>query len=338
MIRENNYTSAIGLIDKSRNILIVTHTRPDGDACGCVVALNELFTQLGKNPEILLLSDLPQWYAFLFDKTPLVASGVEPAFFSKDFSADKLDSFDLIVIADTNSKSQLPGFADLLEKNKKPVLVIDHHATNDGLGDVELADTSAAAAGLIVFDLIKYARWPITEKIAKSLFVAIATDTGWFRFTNTDSRVHRACSELLDLGVSPSEIYHILYQSFSLPRFHLMIAMLNSLELHFNGRLATQFLRRKDFEQTAASDTDTENLIDECQRIATVEAAALFVELKDGRIRCSLRSRGVVDVRQIAQKFGGGGHPQASGAYLPPPIENAKKLILDLVSQQLKIK
>lgn len=307
--------------------MVVTHTRPDGDACGCVVALSELFSQLGKKAEILLLSDLPQWYAFLFSKPP--------AFFSKDFSMDTLNPFDLIVIADTNSKAQLPGFADLLEKNKKPVLVIDHHVTSDSLGDVELVDTSAAAAGLVVFDLAKSAGWNISEKVARPLFVAISTDTGWFRFTNTNSRVHLACAELLDMGVNSSEIYHILYQSFSLPRFKLMIAMLNSIELHFSGRFATQFLRRKDFEQTSALDTDTENLIDECQRISSVEVAAFFIELKDGRIRCSLRSRGVVDVRKIAQSFGGGGHPQAAGAYLPGPVENAKQLVLGLAAQQL---
>ncbi len=327
MTIKDKFNSAIKLINQSQCILIVTHTRPDGDACGCVVALSELFSQLGKKTEILLLSDLPQWYSFLFNNPP--------TFFSENFSTDTLNPFDLIVITDTNSKAQLPGFADLLEKNKKPVLVIDHHITSDGLGDVELVDTSAAAAGLVVFDLIKSAGWNISEKVARPLFVAISTDTGWFRFTNTNSLVHRACAELLDVGLNSSEIYHILYQSFSLPRFKLMITMLNSLELHFNGRLATQFLRRKDFEQTSALDTDTENLIDECQRISSVETAALFIELKDGRIRCSLRSRGVVDVRKIAQSFGGGGHPQAAGTYLPGPIENAKQLILGLAAQQL---
>ena len=114
-----------------------------------------------------------------------------------------------------------------------------------------------------------------------------------------------------------------------------MTLMLNTLELHFDGRFATQYILRKDFEQTGAADNDTENLIDECQRIKTVEAAALFIELKDGRFRCSLRSRGAVDVRIIAQKFGGGGHAMASGTYLPGPLENAQQLIYENVAEQL---
>jgi phosphoesterase RecJ-like protein len=106
-----------------------------------------------------------------------------------------------------------------------------------------------------------------------------------------------------------------------------MAAMLNTLELHFDGRYATQHLTLKDFEQSGAAHSDTENLIDQCRKISTVKVAALFVELKDGRIRCSLRSRGPVDVSKIAQKFDGGGHKMAAGAYLPGPIQNAKNLI-----------
>ncbi len=133
----------------------------------------------------------------------------------------------------------------------------------------------------------------------------------------------------------PSEIYHTLYQNFTLPRFKLMTAMLDTMQLHFDGKLATQYILQKDFERTGASSSDTENLIDECQRIGTVEVAALFVELKDDRIRCSLRSRGVVDVRKIAQKFGGGGHKQAAGTYLSKPLELAQKHIIDSVAEQL---
>ena len=322
-----DFQKAIDLINESENILIATHTRPDGDACGSVVALSKLFSQLGKKNEILLISELPQWYKFLFEK--------ELTFFSKDFSADKLNAFDLIVLVDVNSKSQLPGLADVLKKKTKPLLVIDHHATNDGLGDVEIVDTTASAAGLIIYDLIKAAKWPLTKKIAVPLFVAISTDTGWFRFSNTDSRTHRACAELLETGVNSTDIYHTLYQNFSPQRFKLMTTMFNTIELHFDDRFATQYLLRKDFEQTGAADSDTESLIDECQRINTVEVAALFIELKDGRFRCSLRSRGAVDVRIIAQKFGGGGHKQASGTYLPGPLKNAQQIIYENIAEQL---
>jgi len=127
-----------------------------------------------------------------------------------------------------------------------------------------------------------------------------------------------------------------LYQNFSHERFKLMTAMLNTLELHLDGRFATQHLLQDDFEQAGAAQEDTENLIDECQRIGAVEVSALFVELKDGRIKCSLRSGGGVDVREIAAKFGGGGHTMAAGVHLSGPLKNAKQIIYEQVAEKFK--
>jgi phosphoesterase RecJ-like protein len=317
-----DFQKAVELIGKSDKVLLTTHTRPDGDACGCMAALFETLTSLGKNVKILLLSELPAWYEFLFEQKPEILS-----------EKTKIDS-DLIVIVDTDTYNQLPKFDEYLKQSDKPVLVIDHHATGGNVGDVRLVDSSAAATALIVFDLLKYADWPITKKTAKALFVAISTDTGWFQFDNTDSRALGVCAELTEAGISPSQLYRDLYQNFSPQRFKLMIAMLNTLELHLDGRLATQHLSQADFKKTGAKHSDTENLIDECRRISSVEAAALFVELADGRVRVSLRSRGTIDVCKIATKFGGGGHTMAAGAYLPGPLENAKKLIFDAVAEQ----
>ncbi len=333
MISDDALQKAVELINKSSNVLITTHTRPDGDACGCLAAMSDVLTTLGKNVKYIFLSPVPEWYEFLFtQKPPILGENVT----LQQLIEGHLGQFDLIIIIDTNSNSQLPQFDQYLKHTDKPVLVIDHHVTSDGLGNVELLDTTAAATALIVLDLLKYANWPITEKIAHALFVAVATDTGWFQFINTDARTFRSSADLIDAGAKAIEIYHNLYQNFSPARFRLMTVMLNNLELHFDGRYAAQHLTLQDFERTAAARKETENLIDECRRISTVEVAALFVELKDGQIRCSLRSRAVVDVREIAQKFGGGGHKTAAGAYLPGPLENAKNLIKTEVENQLK--
>jgi phosphoesterase RecJ-like protein len=253
-----------------------------------------------------------------------------------ELKAGKLGNFDLILIVDTNSKSQLSGLADYLQTTTTPVLVIDHHDSTDSLGTVEVREPSAAAAGLLVFDLLKQAGWSITPKIAECLFVAVAADTGWFRFNNTDGRTLSTCAELAELGADPSDIHHQVYQTWSLARFKLMLAMLNSLELHLDGRVAVQYLKKEDFEATGAAYKDTENLIDECQRISTVEVAVLLIEAPEGdEIRCSLRSRNGVDVCKIAQGHGGGGHKSAAGVHLPGPIENAKQTILSLITQQM---
>ena len=285
----------------------------------------DVLTALGKKTQPIFLSEVPEWYQFLFtEKVPILGED----FTVEELKQGQLAGTDLVIIVDTNSYSQLPKFDEFLKQNTQPVLVIDHHVTSDNLGDVELIDTSAAAAALIVFDLLKSADWPLTEKIAQALFVAVAADTGWFQFSNTDARAYRTCAELIDAGANPTQIHHDLYQNFSPQRFKLMTAMLSTLELHLDGRFATQQLLQADFQKTQASYKDTENLIDECRRLGSVEVAALFVELPDGRIRCSLRSKDPVDVRKIAQKFGGGGHKTAAGTHLPGPVENAKKLIM----------
>jgi len=115
----------------------------------------------------------------------------------------------------------------------------------------------------------------------------------------------------------------------------LTTAMLNTFELHLNGRFATMQIKQPDFERTGATYADTENLINECRRISTVDTTALFIELDDGRIRCSLRSKGALDVGEIAAKFGGGGHKMAAGSFVPGPMEKARQLIFDAVSKSL---
>ncbi len=332
MTQTDTYHEALALIDKATNILITTHTKPDGDACGSVAAMTEALRGRGKTVQPVVLSPVPSWYSFLVDAdTPVLAKEelIDP------WIAGDHGTFDLVIIVDTNSCTQLPRFERYLKETQVPVLVFDHHVTSDGLGQVEVVDTTASATGLILVDFLTSVGWPITLSMAEALFIAIATDTGWFQFNNTDGRTHRHVADLIDLGIKPAEIYDKLFRNFSFERFKLMMTMLDRLELHLDGRYAVQYILDEDFARTGASYQDTENLINECHRIASVAVSVLLVELKDGRVRCSLRSRGSVNVSEIATKFGGGGHKMAAGTFLPGPIENAKKRILDEVTQRL---
>lgn len=324
-----DFEKAVNLINDSSNVLITSHRRPDGDACGSVFAIAQAIKGLGKNVQTLFLSEMPKWYEFIFDSPQPILD--------KDITVEQLikKDFDLVIIVDTNSLNQLTGLGDFLEQYQEDTLVIDHHVTGNNLGSVEIIDTTASAAGVIVFDLLVNAGWEITEKIAQALFVSISTDTGWFAFPNTDSRTLKVCAELIDREVPPAKIHHDIYQNFTESRFKLMTAMLNTLQLHFNGRYASQFLTLEDFKNTGANYCDTENFIDECRKIKTVEAACFFVELEGGKVKCSLRSSADIDVRRIAQRFGGGGHTKASGAHLAGPLEDAMKLIYDEIALQL---
>jgi phosphoesterase RecJ-like protein len=343
-VSDEAYRRAVELIDGSNHILVTTHLRPDGDACGCVAAMTHVLKGRGKTVRPLFVSPMPDWYGFLFEeKVPVLGEDVQV----EDLACGRFGPVDLVVILDTNSNSQLPGFEDYLKQTSVPVLVVDHHVTSDGLGRVEIVDSTAAAAGLVLLEFLKQVGWRIGSEAAEALFVAIATDTGWFHLRNTDSRVFHACAELIDLGVDTNGLYRRLFQTFSPARFKLMATLLDRVELHLDGRYASQYLMREDFERTGAAYRDTENMVNECQRIGSVMVAALFVELRDGRIRCSLRSRPdmqhcrdagdeqAVDVSEIAAKFGGGGHRMAAGTYLPAPMEHAMQLIRDEVAKRL---
>ncbi len=331
MIKTLDFDKALQLIDRSTNIFITSHTKPDGDACGCILAAAGALRALSKTVGTLFLSEIPDWYGFLFPQAPFIFNPDN----GEQLKTCGFEEADLVILVDVNSTNQLDTFADVLERSKKPILVIDHHLTNDGLGDVQLIDTTAAATGLIVYELFKYAGWPMSSDIAEALFVAIATDTGWFHFNNTDSTALRVCGDLIDLGLDPAAIYHKLYQNFSPQRFRLMSRMLDGLELYDDGKLAVQQITQKDFEATGAVLKDTENLIDECRRIEPVQAAVLFVELEDGSVKCSLRSTGSVDVRVIAQQFGGGGHTMASGINMKMPLAEARKNVIEALRKAI---
>jgi phosphoesterase RecJ-like protein len=325
------FQKAVELIHDAKQVLLTTHIRPDGDACGCILALADALTAQGKTVHELFLSPLASWYESMFDKKiPVLGNDIRAEELPKTYAAA-----DLIIVVDTDSRVQLPGFAEWLAASGKKTLVIDHHVTGDHLGNVEVVDPTAAAAGEIVFDLIQYARWPITRRIAEAIFIAIATDTGWFKYSNADSRIFQTGARLIDVGVEPNRIYQQMYQSFTPARLRLMTRMLDHLQLHAQGRVATQYILRKDFDETGASGPDTENLIDECQRIQSVEAAVLLIELADGGFRCSMRSKGRVDVRKIAQKYGGGGHTLAAGVNMTGSLEEVLARVVSELSGQL---
>ncbi len=332
MITADDFKKAIDLINRTNNWLVTSHTRPDGDSIGCMKVFCEVAKQLGKKAKPLLLSPMAEWYKFIFaEPVPVLGNDVK----LDQLKAGSFGSLDLVVIVDTNSYVQLVEFDKWLKASNVPVLVIDHHLIGDRLGTVEIIDSTAAATGEIVLDLLEFAGWEITEQIAEALYIAISTDTGWFRFDNTDARVMRNASKLIELGARPSEIYHKMYQSYSPARLKLLGKMLESLELHHADRIALMFILRCDFDATGATGTDTEEFVNESQRISSVEASALFVELKDGGFRCSLRSNGKVDVQRIAAKLGGGGHKVAAGVNLKGPLAQAKKLILDELEKAL---
>ncbi len=312
-------------LQRANSIVLVTHVHPDGDALGSMAALARAATTAGKTADAIACDDLPWRYDFLVaDWKPSPRSRF----------AELADKADVICVIDTCATSQLGDLAEPILARKDKVVVIDHHTTPDEIGATQWTDSSAAAAGVMIGELLDELAWPIDLPIAEALATAILTDTGWLRFSNTDGRCLRQFARLVDAGVQTDTLYRRLYERDRAERTRLMARMLTGMELHCDGRLAVMTIRQSDFAETGARPSETENLINEALRIDSVAAVVLLVEQAD-MIRASLRSRGEFNVAEVASQFGGGGHARAAGCKRPGDLDEFKQLLTDACRKAL---
>jgi phosphoesterase RecJ-like protein len=325
----------IDTLSRSKRVLVTTHVRPDGDALGTAAAMVLGMRRAGIASEVLLLSHLPRKYAFVFDENDVPHRDVESGW-PEHFP---FETFDALLVVDTGTWSQLPGLQERIRDWKVPKLVLDHHLTQQEWADVKLVDTKAAAAGEIAADLLDAWKVPLDRPTASALFLAIASDTGWFQFSNTRPQTLRLAARLMEAGVETDRMYQALYQNERAERVALHTRGQQSLDLLEDGRLAVITLRRRDFEATHAGVLDTENLINVPLQIRTVDVSMLVVEPADGAgpVRVSLRSKGAVDVARFAETLGGGGHARASGLKLDGmSLEQARHVVVNAMSEWMR--
>jgi phosphoesterase RecJ-like protein len=200
---------------------------------------------------------------------------------------------------------------------------------------VVVCDPTACATGELVFDLIRLAGDEITREEADGLYVAIATDTGSFRFGNTTARTHEIAADLLRAGVDPESMYLRIYAQYTPSGLELVRRALERLEVADDLPVAWISLRHADLAQTGATKEDLEGIVEYARRIRGVQVALLFRELHDGSTKISLRSSGDADVAAVARRLGGGGHVKAAGAVIPESLEAAEARVLDEVREAL---
>jgi len=322
----------IDRLSRCKRVLVTTHVRPDGDALGTSAALVLGMRAAGIEAEVLLLSRLPRKYAFVFHDNAIVSYDAENGW-PPELS---LERFEALLVADTGTWSQLPGLREKIEGWAGQKLVLDHHLTQEDWADEKLVVTRAAAAGEIAAELLDAWNIPIDLPMAAALFLAIASDTGWFQFSNTRPYTMRLAARLMETGINTDQLYQLLYQNERAERVALQTRVQQSLQLLLDGRLAVMTVSKADFEQTRADVPDTENLINIPLQIRTVEVSLLLTEPKEpGPVRVSLRSKGQVDVARFAEKFGGGGHARASGLKIEGPLEVAKDRLVEAMTAQM---
>lgn len=302
-------------IADARRIIVTTHARADGDAIGCVAAMQRLLRAQGKTAAAYLHEPLPPRYAF--------TSAWESAAVWPDGSAERLlGDADLLVVLDTCAAMQLGGVTDAIRRSSSPSLAVDHHVTRDAVVDEAWVDESAAACALMIARLAERGGWALDEAAATLLFMGLATDTGWFRFSNADREAFDAASRLIAAGARPSELYERLYLSEIEPRARLVGEVLRSVELAAGGRVAIIRLTGAMLARCGATRDMTEDLINEPQRLGSVNVCVMIVEpAGDEPVRVSLRSKRGIDVAALAAQWGGGGHARAAGAKITGTFE-----------------
>jgi nanoRNase/pAp phosphatase (c-di-AMP/oligoRNAs hydrolase) len=243
----DSYAAIIDSLSRAKRVLVTTHVRPDGDALGSAAALVLGLRQKNIPAEVLLLSHLPTKYGFIFQNANVVHHDAE-----KEWPAALLLSdFDLLLVVDTGTWSQLPGLKERIANWDVPRLVVDHHLTQENWASAKLVVTEAAAAGEIVAELLDQWLVKLTEPLAAALFLAIASDTGWFQFSNTRPYTLRLAARLMEAGVNTDQMYQLLYQNERAERVALQTRAQASLELLLDNRLAVMRVTKKDFDETA---------------------------------------------------------------------------------------
>jgi phosphoesterase RecJ-like protein len=312
----------------AKSILCLTHIHGDGDGLGAMVAIASAGQAAGKDVELYLPEHIPWRYKFLFN-------GRFPALSEPGQFEAMARRADVVLLLDTCSLSQLGDLAETLAADwlREKLVVIDHHTTSDDIGSVRWIDPAAASAGLMTMELLEHLAWPMISEAALALATAIVSDTGWLRFSNTDGRVLRAVARLIDAGVQPAELYDRIYQTDRVERLKLLERLLGSMELYAKGKLAVMSLYKSDFQAIGARHDETENLINEALRIASVEVALLLVENPD-QVRVSFRSRKLVNVAKIAAHFGGGGHARAAGLRSDENLDTLRDKLIQAILKE----
>lgn len=310
--------AALELLRDSRRVLLTGHERPDGDCLGSQVALARILAAAG-HEVILLEPDPPE------PRHAFVVEGVD----LRVWDGGELPAHDLCVLLDASELERTGRLASAFATSSIPKLVIDHHPhAGDAWWDAAFRDSAASATGLLVRRIARSLDAPLDPIAARALFVALVTDTGWFRFGNSDRESLLLASELVGLGVQPDVMYQRLYQVFDRAHPRRVSAALDALEYHMDGRLGVILVAGSagvELDPPAAED-----VLDLVRSVRDIEVVLLAREVRPAVWKLSARSKTDYDVCALVRRFDGGGHVRAAGATLHGATDDIRaRLIAD---------
>jgi phosphoesterase RecJ-like protein len=311
-----------------QRICITTHVNPDGDGLGSEAGLVHLLKAQGIDAVVTNPSPTPDRYHFLFRDLPGVDRTQE--------AVKELRRADLILVLDISDVGRLGMLSQTVLDRRVPVACVDHHISQGHLPDgPRYVDPNASATGELIFQLAAANGWPLTPLAARALYVAILTDTGAFRFSNTRPAVLRTAAALLETGLDPEQIYLDVYANAPEGRARLLAETLQTLVVEPDTGLAWVTVPPGALERLGTTPDDLDGIVEVPRSIAGVRMALLFREIAAGRVKVSLRSVGAVDVAAFSRPYGGGGHTKASGLSLEGSIAEVQATVLAAAREYL---
>jgi bifunctional oligoribonuclease and PAP phosphatase NrnA len=308
---------------KAPNVALFSHVSPDGDCLGSMLAIGLALEKLGKEVYLVNPDPIPQNLSFLPGVDKIQKTLPEPLPQTLLF----VDCGDL----------QRANLGPEQIPDGSIVLNLDHHVSNDRFGTLNWVDAEASASGELALALIRELQVKLNQEIAINLYTAILTDTGSFQYSNTTAQTHRLAAELLETGLDLVNIHHQIYDQKPLAQVKLLQCALAKLQLFADGKCAVMLLSLEDFEKTGAEESLSEGLVNHARSIQGVEVAVLLKEVESGKIRAGLRSNLWFNVNETAVRFGGGGHKRAAGCTFMTSLEEAKRLIVQAIEEDMNI-
>lgn len=308
-------------VDAAREVALVTHINPDGDALGSQVSLGRFLLSRGKR--VRLINHDPTAAALRFvEHDSLPVEVYDPAVHDAVF-----DAVDTIMLVDNSAPDRLGRMEPVMLRAASRTLCIDHHPMRHAPWAETIVDEGSCATAAMIWELTRGCGWTPDGPSATAIYVGLATDTGFFRYNSTTAAAHELAAELLRLGVEPARTFQEIYERNSVAFTRLLGHALAGLTLDADGAIASVRIPRDLLRRLHAEDVDTTEITTALLAIEGVRIVQLFRELADGRVKVSLRSKGGLDVHALAIEFGGGGHRNASGIVMAGALDDVAESV-----------
>jgi len=312
-------------LKRNNSLLVTTHDNADADGLGAEIIFSEIARSMGKQVRIVNSQPVPESFRFM-DKKNEIESWEE--------ARNKLPKDAAMVILDTSDEYNIGNLKDFIPQAVETI-VIDHHELNKFSKLEGHIDNTSSSACEIIVELASEAGVKLSCDAAAAAYAGIVYDSGFFSYSKTTIRTFRAALTLVEAGVKPYEIYRELNETASLHSLILQKIVLSTLEIYNGGKVAVQTLRKNDLDESGANLEAAEGFVNIPMRCREIQVSVLIKENREGNTRCSLRSKGSVNVSKIAQSFGGGGHVSAAGFKSPLGIEETLKAVLEKIGAEL---